>query len=208
MKSKNLKNEFKKMRVSQMDIAIHEVNNMDDFIHKLRKQDREDERYILKKKLLPLLIGLLFFTVAIMIVPIRNIVLFTGCFLVFTGLVTAVILYLIEYKNISKETFDLSLLEFLKQKELRFKSWKSSPVSHNILFAIFIVGLMMMIFGNTRLIRDLKSTQNIAIYIGVHLIALFLSWIIGEYFYRKRHKRKHQPLLKMISKLTKELDNE
>jgi len=208
MKSKDLKNEFKKMRVPKMDLSIHEVNNIEDFIQKIRKQDREDERYLFKRKLLPILIGLFMLTIVFMITPIRNTVLFTGCFVVYAGLVTVLILLLLDYKNISKETFNLSLLEFLKQKEARLQSWKSTPVKYNIMFAIFIIGLLMMILGNTDLIRALETTQNVIIYIGVYLIVLFLSWIIGEYFYRKRHKKKHQPLLEMISELKEELKEE
>jgi len=81
-------------------------------------------------------------------------------------------------------------------------------VKYNIMFAIYIIGLIMMILGNTDLVLTLESTQNILIYIGVNLIILCLSWILGEHFYRKRHKKKHQPLLEMISALKQELKEE
>jgi len=191
-----------------MEALANNVTHLDDLIQRIKSQDQEDERYILKKKLLPLLIGLLFFTTVIMIAPIKNILLFTGCFLIFVGMIGAVIIYLLEYKNISKETFDLSLFEFLKQKEKRLKLWKIQPVRHHILYALYIVGVVMMILGNTGKIRILKTTQNIIIYIGVILIALCLSGIIGEYLYRKRHKNKHQPLLQIISDLKEELQEE
>ena len=44
----NLKNEFKKLRAQKMDISLHNTATMDDFIQTIRKQDRDDERYILK----------------------------------------------------------------------------------------------------------------------------------------------------------------
>ena len=63
---------------------------------------------------------------------------------------------------------------------------------------------MLMIVGNRSLFQGLNSTQ-IVIFIGVILILLSLSGIIGEYLYRKRHKNKHLPLLRIISELKKEL---
>ena len=45
MKSENLKNEFKKMRVSKIDIAINKVNNIEDFVQQIKNQDRSDEKY-------------------------------------------------------------------------------------------------------------------------------------------------------------------
>ena len=203
----NLKNEFKKLRAQKMDISLRNTATMDDFIQTIRKQDRDDERYILKKKVLPLGIGLFLFTITIMIYPIRNVILLTGCIFVFVGLISTLILFILDYKNITRETFDFSLLTFLKHKQARFSSWKTTPARYNIAYAIFIVGLVMMIVGNTNVfLKDLKTTQNVIIFIGVYLFLLLISWAIGEYFYRKRHKEKHQPLLKVISELTQDLE--
>lgn len=204
MKSNDIKNEFKKIRMPKMEATANDVMNVDDFIQKIRYQDREDERYILKKILLPLLIGLLLFTIVIMRAPIRNIVLFTGCALIYTGMIGAVIIYLVEYKNISKEKFDLNLFEFIQQKEKRLKSWKTQPVRNHILFAFYTIGVILMISGNKRQFQVLNSTQ-IVIFIGVVLITFTLSGIIGEHRYRKRHKNKHLPLLRTISELKEEL---
>ncbi len=47
MDIEELKNEFKKMRMPKMDVSINNVNNFNDFIENIRKQDRDDEKYIL-----------------------------------------------------------------------------------------------------------------------------------------------------------------
>jgi len=203
MKSNSIKNEFKKIRMPKMEATANEVTNVDDFIQKIRYQDREDERYILKQ-LLPTSIGLLLFTLVIMGAPIRNIVLFTGCALIYAGMIGWIIMYLVEYKNISKEKFNLNLFEFIQQKEKRLNSWKTQPVRNHILFAFYIIGVMLMILGNRSQFQRLNSTQ-IVIFIGAILIVLSLSGIIGEYLYRKRHKNKHLPLLRIISELKEEL---
>jgi hypothetical protein len=61
-----------------------------------------------------------------------------------------------------------------------------------------------MIIGNTGLLREF-GTEYILLFIVLYLGLLVFSWIIGEYLYRKRHRKKHQPLIKNISELIKEL---
>jgi Na+/melibiose symporter-like transporter len=109
-----------------------------------------------------------------------------------------------DYKNISKESYDLSLLAYLKQKEERLKSWRSTPVKYQWTFTVFVSGLIMMILGNAGLMHKF-STEYIIMFIIVYLILLLTSWIIGEHFYRKRHKKKHLPLLSIIAELKNEL---
>ena len=196
------------MRVPKMDIALDKSGNLESLIQKIKNQDREDKRYVVKKKLLPLILGLLIFTPVIIMTPINNVVLFTGCFLVFAGLLTAIIFYLITYKNITQESYNLSLFDFLKHKEARLRSWKAQPLSHHILFAIYIVGVMLIVLGTSTFVKELQTTQNIIIFVGIYLAALIVSWISGEYFYRKRHKNKHFPLLQMIEELKQEFADE
>ena len=50
------------------------------------------------------------------------------------------------------------------------------------------------------------GNEYMILFIGIYLIILLASWIIGERFYQKRHKDKHQPLLKIISEQLKELE--
>ena len=191
-----------------MEISFLQSENLKDFMRQVRKQDREDERYLVRKRLLPLLFGLLFLTFVIMISPIKNMILFWGILLVYAGLVAIGLFSFLDYKNISKEKFDMSLLTFLKQKEARLTSWKSTPLKYYFIYAFYVIGVMMMIVGNTNLIRNLKTFQNIALFTGITLSIFILSWIIGEYFYRKRHKQMHQPLLKLIDELKSALADE
>ena len=57
---------------------------------------------------------------------------------------------------------------------------------------------------------NIKLLQNFSpefgfVLLSVYIALFVISWIIGEYFYRKRHKKKHQPLIKIISEQIEEL---
>ena len=86
-----------------MDISINNANNIDDFVQQMKSQDRDDEKYILHNKMIPILIGLIPLTIILIINPIKTFVLLTGIFLIYSGLIYTLILVLMEYKNISKE---------------------------------------------------------------------------------------------------------
>lgn len=202
MDIEELKNEFKKMRVPKMDISINGYNNLEDFVQKIKKQDKDDEKYLLHNKMIPVIVGLFFITIIILLNPIKTVVLLTGLLLVFLGLLFTLVLLLMDYKNISKGSYDLSLLAYLKQKEERLKSWHSTQSKYKWTFAVFVSGLIL---ANTRLWMNFASEYLILV-IGGYLTLLLISWIIGEYFYRKRHRKKHQPLLEMISEFKKELE--
>lgn len=199
-----IKKDYKNMRMPKMDISVNNFKNFDDFAQRIKKQDRDDEKYILRNKIIPVSTGLFFITISMLLNPIKTVLLLTGIFLVFLGLFYTLILLLKDYKNISKESYDLSLLAYLKQKEERLRSWHATPTKYKWTFAVFVSGLIMMIVGNTKLMRDL-GTEYIILFIVIYLILLLTSWIIGEHYYRKRHRKKHQPLLKMISDQLNEL---
>ena len=200
----DFKNEYKKMRGLQMDISINGFNNPDDFLQIIKKQDREDEKYLLHNKMIPIIIGLFFITIIMLLNPIKTAFLLIGTLLIFLGLFCTLILLMRDYRTISKESYDLSLLAYLKQKEKRLKSWHSTPTRYQWTFTVFISGLVLMLIGNASLLRDF-STENTIAFIAVYLVLLTASWIIGEHFYRKRHRKQHQPLLKIISAQIKEL---
>ncbi len=202
------KNEFRQLRAKHMDLPTTEISHIDELIEAIRRQDREDEHYILRKKVLPMAVGLALFTIVVMICPITNTILFTGCLLLFAGLASAMILYLLEYKDITKETFDLSLSAFLKHKQSRLSSWRTTPARYNVLYAVFILGVVMMIAGNTGLIKTLDTTENVMMYIGANLFLFLISWGIGEYFFRKRHHKEHKPLIRLLKELTQEIEED
>jgi Na+/proline symporter len=199
-----LKHEFKKMKVPKMDVSINEVTNTEDFFQKIKNQDKDDEKYILHNRIIPIIVGLFLMIILMLINPIKSALLLTGMFLIFTGLIYTLILSFMEYKNISKESYDLSLFAYLKQKEARLKSWRSTPAKYKWTFTVFVSGLIFMIIGNTSLMRDFEP-EYIIMFIVVYLVLLVTFWIIGEYYYRKRHRQKHLPLIKFITEHLKEL---
>lgn len=95
----------------------------------------------------------------------------------------------------------------MKNKEKRLKSWRSTPGKYKWTFTIFVSGLIFMLIGNTGLIQDF-SVESVFLFIIIYLILLITSWIVGEYFYRKRHRLKHQPLITIISEQLRELDED
>jgi glucan phosphoethanolaminetransferase (alkaline phosphatase superfamily) len=201
------KNDFKNMKASYKKSKLMEngYKNINDFLQLIKKQDRDDERYLIRKKIRPVFIGLIILTILFMFYRIPNIIMFAGCFIVYGGLVTILILFFRDYRNISKEPFDLTLYEYLENKQKRLRSWKSTPGLYNALFILFILGVTMMIIGNTSLVHDLKTTLNLIIYISANIAALIISWFVAENLYKKRHKKKHIPLIKSISELIADL---
>jgi len=200
-----LKSEYKNMRVPKMDVSLNGVKNLEDFFQRIQTQDKEDERYLLHNQLIPLIVGLFFMTIIMLINPIKTFFLLTGMFLIFTGLVYTIILKFLDYKDISKETYDLSLFAYLKQKEKRLKSWRSTSTKYKWTFTVFVSGLIFTVIGNTGLMRDF-GFETIFLFILIYLVLFLTSWIVGEYFYRKRHRQKHQPLITIISEQLRELD--
>lgn len=201
MKIDDLKKEIKKMRAPQMDhtMADEGFAAFENFIQKLKRQDRQDERYLLRR-IFPMLAGLILFTIVVAVTPIKHPVMLTGCILILLTLIMMLISFFKEYSNISKEAFGVTLLDFLRQKERRLVSWKSTPLKYHVIFSFYIIGVFMLILGNTAFLRELTSIQ-IAVYLGIYFLVFLVSWIIGERFYRKRHIAKHQPLLMIIEEL-------
>lgn len=182
-------------------------NGMQSFIQKLRQQDQDDERYILKNKLIPLFVGLVMMSVVLMITQVKGIVLLAGCFLIFATLLVSLLLVFHEYKEISRERFDASLLDFLKQKERRMTYWRSTHFKYYVMFALYMMGLALMIVGNTSITRQLTGIQ-LALFTGALIGILLFFWIMGEHFYRSRHKEKHEPLLDIITQIKSECEED
>ena len=206
MEIDKLKDEFKKKKVTEMDFSIKNVTNMEDFFQRIKAQDREDEKYLLHNQLIPIIVGLFLLTIIMLINPIKTFLLLLGMFLIFTGLVYTLILKFLDYKDISRGSYDLSLFAYLKQKKERLKSWYATPSKYKWTFTIFVSGVIFMVIGNTGPMQEF-SIETMLIFIVAYLSLLIISWNIGEHFYRKRHQQKHQPLIKIISEQLKELGN-
>ena len=204
MNIEEIKKDYKKMRMPKMDISINEFNNFDEFVQRIKKQDRDDEKYILHNKMIPVLFGLFFIIIIMLFNPIKNALLLTGTFFIFLGLMSTLILLFIDYRNISKESYDLSLLAFLKNKKDRLKSWRLTSAKYYITFIVFVSGLIMF---NISLLKKFSAEFGITL-LTFYLVMLAVAWIIGEHFYRKRHREKHEPLLKIISEQIDELSKE
>lgn len=204
------KGDFKKMKIPDIKTIqkIQYGEDISNFINIIRHQDKEDEQFLLRKKILPVLLGIIILVVVFMIVPIKNPVILSGSLMVFLGLLAILILFIRDYRNISKETFGLNLKEYLQNKMVRLKSWRSTPKLHNIIFVFFAFGCCIMLLGNARFMASLNNTQNILLFITAYVLAFIVSWIIGEYRYRRRHKNHHMHLIKNISELLKELGGE
>jgi hypothetical protein len=201
----DLKKQYKTVGMPEMDISIKDFTNLEDFIQQIKKQDKDDEKYLLHNKMLPVLIGLLFITLIIILNPIKTALLVGGTLMIFLGLFFTFIFLLMDYKSISQESYDLSLLAYLKQKEKRLSSWRATPNRFKWSFSVFVSGLIMMITGNALKIPEI-SNEYILLFLVSYVGLLLICWIIGEHFYRRRHQKKHRPLLNIISELKSELE--
>jgi len=204
------KDDFKKIKISTMKNSQSTIkpNRINDFLQIIKHQDIKDEKYLVRQKIFPVLVGLVILTVLFIFIPIANPLLISGCIMVYFALMAVLFLFLRDYKNISKESFDLSLKEFLQNKRARMKSWNSTPRLYSILFIIFVLGVIMMVIGNTGLNRILQTKQNIILYMAGNLVVFLIAWIIDQSRFRKRYKQKHLPLINQISELLDNLDSE
>lgn len=200
---------YKNLKSSGMKSSMYAHNDIElkNIVELIKKQDKEDEKYVLHNKMIPVLIGLFLITLIMLYNPIKTPVLLTGLLLIFLGLSVSLILLFREYQNISKESYDLSLLSYLRQKKERLRSWRKTPVKYKWTFTIFVSGLILMIVGNKGFVEEIGS-EYIVIFIVAYLVILVTAWIIGERYYRKRHTKKHKPLLDIISNQLKELEEE
>ena len=208
MNIEDLKKEIKKIEAPKMaSFSNSNFLSLADVISQIKNQDREDEGYLFKNKILPLLAGLIFISVIVIITPVRNISMVTGILIMFTSMLTALILIIIDFRNISKESFDSTVLEFLKQKKRRLESWQSTRFHYYLIFISFCLGYFLMLLGNTKVIDSFNFSYAILIYI-IFLVIVTISWIIGERVFRRKHRVKHQPLINIISEIQKELTAE
>lgn len=198
---------YKNLKTSGMKSLVfaHNDTELNSIVELIKKQDKEDEKYLMHNKMIPVLVGLFFIIVIMLYNPIKTIVLLTGLLFIFLGLSVTLILLFVEYRNISKESYDLSLFSYLEQKKKRLKSWRKTPVKYIWTFTIFVSGLILMIGGNRAFVEEIGA-EYILGFIVVYLFILLIAWIIGERYYRKRHAKKHQPLLDIISNQLKELE--
>ena len=209
MNTDDLKDELKKMRAPKMDFTLpsDRTGSVSKFFEMLRNQERKDEKYLLKKRIIPLLAGLILFTIVLIINPVRNPVMFLGCLLIFSGMLITLILSIIDYKNISKETFDSSILDFLKEKKKRLVYWKSTHFKYKLLFTAFLLGLFMLNIGNKPFVRSFGDFP-FAVFLGLIFAVILISNVIGERAYQRRHRKEHGPIMNMISDLQEELKGE
>jgi hypothetical protein len=198
---------YKELKTSGMKSSIYAHNDteLNSIVELIKKQDKEDEKYVLHNKMIPVLVGMFFITLIMLYNPIKTLILLTGLTLIFLGLFITLILLFLEYRNISKESYDLSLFSYLRQKQERLKSWRKTPVKYKWTFTIFVSGLILMIMGNKGIVEKI-GIEYIIIFIVAYLVVLLTAWIIGERYYQRRHTKKHKPLIDIISNQLSELE--
>jgi hypothetical protein len=174
-------------------------------IDSVKGQDRKDERYILHKKVLPVALGIILLTLLATFLHFPNQLILAGFVLVYMGLVSILILFLRDYRNISNEAFDQTLMDYLVAKRKRLVNWKRIPVLYNVIYGLYIIGVLLIIIGNTTLASYLGSSFGNLIYMVGIISALIISGIVGEYRFRKRHQRMQEPIIERIDSLMTEL---
>ena len=205
MKIDDIKKTLKDVRAPKMDIAVNSerAGSLGELMNRLRAQDRRDERYLRNKRIIPIVAGLILFTAVIIVYPAFTAVMFMGGFLVFCGMLAALFLLALDYREVGRETFDSSLLDFLYIKEKRLHYWRSTHFKYQVTYAVFVAGYLMLNLGNPHITEKFGS---IPFYIlGA---AMLISQIVTEAGYRRRHHREHRPLLEMIQEMKEHFGQE
>jgi hypothetical protein len=195
----DLKNEILKVRAPQMNTTLPsgEKCSAPEFFELIRRQDIKDEKFLLSRRIIPILIGMIGFAVVVIIAPVRTPLMFAGAVLVFLGMLLALALFFVDYHNISKERFHTSVAQFLSEKKKRLSYWKATPFKHHLILGLFLIGWIMLNIGNKPFIRASGGSA----FVGLALLAIILLNVNSERRYRKRHKKEHEPLLKMIEEM-------
>lgn len=198
---------FAQKNVMQRDKSETEEENagLRSVMEAVKLQDRADERYILNKKILPVALGIITLTLLLAFLHIPNLLVLAGFVLVYAGLVSILIHFLCDYRNISNEVYDQTLMDYLETKRKRLTAWKRIPFLYNMIYGLYILGVLLIIIGNTRLASFLGASYSNLIYTVCIIAALVVSGIVGDYRFRRRHKIMHHPILKRIDSLINEL---
>jgi hypothetical protein len=180
-----------------------------DLIVELKKQDYSDRKYLISKKIVPALFGITTLSLLFIFVQIPNKTMLMGSILILCSLISILVLFIRDLVNISSESFGMSLREYLESKKTSFVKWKRIPILYNIIYGVFVVGVILLIVGNTKL-GDLfsKSSMGLILYMSCIIGALIVSGFAGELRFRKRFKKEHKPFLDRISDLINELDTD
>ena len=187
--------------------ASKKENSMEELIRSLRRQEKEDQAFILKRRIIPIAVGIVVFTVILILIPVGNPVVGAGCFLVSASLLTALILCFIDYMDISKECYDSSVHDFLCQKEKRLRYWRTTPLRYHLIYFCYVSGVVMITLGNNTMMREFGGV-SLFICLGAIVFLLVFSWILGQRRFRKRHREKHRPLLELIEEWKRETAEE
>ena len=206
----DFKSEYNNLRPPGKSRSSYETDQLiENMIEIIRRQDEVDRKYLFLRRILPVSIGIVLLTIVFLMVNVPNIVVFIGCSLIYSGLVGILILFIRDYYKVVKEDYGISIRHYLINKKNRLLVWKRTPVAYHLIFGVYISGVVFMIMGNTKHYQILlNSSQNVILFALVNMAVLVISGIIGEYKYRKRHKKNHEPLIKSITEMINELCND
>ncbi len=205
----DFKKELQNVRAPKMNktIASGGMVSAAEFFESLRRQERKDENFVLNRRILPLLLGLVVFSAVAILAPMRTPTLFAGSLLLILSLLAALALYVKDYRDVSRETYDTSVAQFLREKEKRLSRRRSTPLPHYLVFAVFLTGWILINVGNEPFVRSFGRFP-FGIFIGAALAVIILLNINSERLYRKRHREEHGPLLKMIAEIRQALEED
>lgn len=181
----------------------------DSLIRALKRQDHDDKSILLYKRILPISAGIVILTIVFILTHFPNNIILSGSIIVYIGLVSILILFLRDYMRISQDYFGLSIKDYFDKKRKRILRWRRIPVLYNIIYGFYILGVLLLILGNTDIAVVFKGSKiGVIIYTGIIAGTLIISGIIGEIKHRKRFNREHQPLISDIEQLLIELNDD
>jgi uncharacterized membrane protein HdeD (DUF308 family) len=175
----------------------------------VKRQDRADKSLLLYKRILPISAGIIILTLVFILTHFPNNIILTGSIIVYLGLLSILSLFLRDYIGISKDDFGESIRDYFDKKRKRIQRWRRIPVLYNIIYGFYIVGVLLIILGNTNIPEVFKDSKlGVIVFTSMIIGSFIVSGIIGEIKYRKRYMEEHQPLISEINRLLNELNDE
>ena len=205
------KSEFRNLKTKPLPSSPigEQPQIQDSLLRALKRQERADKSLLLYKRILPVSAGVLILNIVFILTRFPNNIILAGSIIVYLGLVSILVLFLRDYMGISQENFGVSIKDYINKKRKRILRWRRIPVLYNIIYGFYIIGVLLLILGNTNIETVFKGSKvGMIIYTGIVVGALIISGIIGEIKHRKRFKKEHQPLISDLTQLLNELNEE
>jgi hypothetical protein len=211
MRLDEYKKHYQNIRMDKMNsfIANNNITDFDGLLNQIKKQDKKDEKYVLHNKMIPLLFAIVILIPIMIFIPEDNPLIIIGTLLMVISSLVSLVMVLFELKQSKIETIGLNTVSYIEQKIANLKKWKSTQPKYQLMILVYVSGLLLYNVGlHTYNNSRIFSHGQFFLYMFIIVLVFTIAWFVGEYFYRRRFNRQHEPLIQILSDIKEDLKNE